>query len=82
MELTREEADFLFQKITRARASRDALLAYMLKERITASSFFELDKTILPEHLSENVRLVKDFANFIYGGKHIVEKPARCRIAA
>lgn len=67
MELAYEEAVYLFRKMTQAKATRNSLLAFMLKENALFPSFFEIDETALPIGLKEIVLLAKGFANFIYG---------------
>ena len=67
IDLTKEEAEFLYEKITTAQKSRDTLLAFMLKKKLLFSDFNSINESILPHDLSINVRLAKDFADFIFG---------------
>jgi len=67
IELTVNEAEFLYKKMTEAKKSRNSLLAFMLKEKLLFPSFDEIDEAIMPKELGIAVRLAKDFANFIYG---------------
>lgn len=67
IELTPNEAEFLHQKITTAKKSRESLLAFMLREKRLFPSFEEIDETMLPAELRGYVRLAKDFADFVYG---------------
>ena len=67
IDLTKEEAIFLYDKITKAQKSRDSLLAFMLREKLLFSDFDSINDSVLPNTLAVNVRLAKDFADFIFG---------------
>ena len=67
MELTVDEAEYLYEKITTAKKSAASLLAFMLKKKCLFPSFNEIDDTILPDGLKKNYRLAKRFSEFIYG---------------
>ena len=67
IELTKEEAEYLYQKMTTAQRSRGSLLAFMLKEKILIRKFEDIMESVLPDDLKMYVRLAKSFADFIYG---------------
>ncbi|WP_462411414.1 DUF6361 family protein [Neobacillus sp. Marseille-QA0830] len=70
--LLHNEALFLKDRITKAEKSKDSLFAFLLNqdlEKVVAIENFEaIEKNFpLPEHLSEDYRLAKKFAQFISG---------------
>lgn len=65
--LTKNEAEFLSDKILKAHATRSSLLAFLIKEKLNVESFDEIPVEILPDHIKRYYLLAKDFAEFIYG---------------
>lgn len=67
IELTKPEAEYLYQKITTSVKSRTSLLAFMLRENCLFPSFQDINEEILPHELRRSVRFAKAFAYFISG---------------
>ncbi|MEI8199108.1 MAG: DUF6361 family protein [Eubacteriales bacterium] len=67
IELTRDEAQFLYGKITTASKTKNTLMAFMLKEKKHYSGFFEIDTEILPPQIKQDYLLSRSFADFIEG---------------
>jgi len=67
IELTKTEAEYLYQKMTTAVGSRASLLAFMLREKCLFPSFQDINEEILPDDLRRSVELAKAFAHFISG---------------
>jgi hypothetical protein len=65
--LTVDEAKFLFDKITTAKNSKDSLLAYLLSKGLTFDNFEDIASISLPEYLQYDYELACNFADFIYG---------------
>jgi hypothetical protein len=70
IELTKAEAEYLYQKMTTAAGSRASLLAFMLRKKCLFPSFQDINEEILPTELRRCVELAKAFAHFI-SGAHI-----------
>jgi hypothetical protein len=67
IELTQEEAEYLFTHITSSKSTKGSLLGYMLAHHLMYPSFQEIEHRYLPGHLSDLVRQAQDFSRFIYG---------------
>ena len=67
IELTQEEAEYLFTHITSNKSTKGSLLGYMLAHHLMYPSFQEIEHSSLPAPLSNQVRLAQDFSRFIYG---------------
>lgn len=67
IELTRDEAQFLYGKITTAYKTKNTLMAFMLKEKKHFNDFFEIDPEILPQQIKKDYLLARNFADFIEG---------------
>lgn len=67
IELTRDEAQFLYGKITTASKTKNTLMAFMLKEKKHFNGFFEIDSEILPQQIKQDYLLARSFADFIEG---------------
>jgi len=67
IELTSEEAHFLYQKIIASEKVKSSLLAFLLREKLLFPDFNDIDETILPDNLKETVVLAKNFSDFIEG---------------
>lgn len=67
IELTRDEAQFLYGKITTASKTKNTLMAFMLKEKKHFNGFFEIDSEILPPQIKKDYLLARSFADFIEG---------------
>ena len=65
--LTKNEAEFLSDKIIKAQVSGSSLLAFLIKEKLNVESFDEIPIDILPDHIKRYYLLAKDFADFIVG---------------
>lgn len=65
--LTRNEAEFLSNKVITAQASRSSLLAFLIKEKLNIESFDEMPIPVLPQNIKHCYLLAKGFADFIYG---------------
>ncbi|RJQ39541.1 MAG: hypothetical protein C4550_05095 [Nitrospiraceae bacterium] len=65
--LTRKEAEFLADKITKALLSKNTLLAFLIKHKLNCSSFDEIPADILPHEMRHDYLLAKDFSDFIIG---------------
>jgi len=67
IELTRYEAAFLSDKITKTIGTKDSLLAHLIKQKLDHKSFDEIDAEKLPERIKRDYMLAKNFADFIVG---------------
>lgn len=70
LSLTKEEADYLRNRIWHAEATKDSALAYFLKHPnllMKYASFEDFDPDDFRGALVDKVRLAKAFADFIYG---------------
>lgn len=65
--LTRKEAEFLADKITKALLSKNTLLAFFIKNKLNCNSFDEIPVDILPNEMRHDYLLAKDFSDFIIG---------------
>lgn len=65
--LTRKEAEFLADKITKALMSQNTLLAFLIKHKLNCNSFDEIPVDILPQEMRRDYLLAKDFSDFIIG---------------
>lgn len=65
--LTRKEAEFIEEHILRAPASRDSLLAFLLKNRIRCEDFGDIPVRLLPDEMARDYRLAAEFSRFLYG---------------
>lgn len=65
--LTRKEAEFLADKITKALLSQNTLLAFLIKNKLNCNSFDEIPEDILPPEMRHDYLLAKDFSDFIIG---------------
>lgn len=65
--LTRKEAEFLERHILRSVRSRESLLAFLLKNRLTCDSFDSIPEHLLPEQMRIDYQLASSFSRFIYG---------------
>jgi len=65
--LTKNEAEYLFHQFTKSENAKDSLLKYMLENHLVFESFEDFETDNLPVKLKETVRLAQDFADFIYG---------------
>lgn len=65
--LTKNEAEFLSNKIIKAQASGSSLLAFLIKEKLNVESFDEMPISILPQNIKRYYLLAKGFADFILG---------------
>lgn len=65
--LTRKEAEFLADKITKALLSQNTLLAFLIKHKLNCNSFDEIPMDILPHEMRRDYLLAKDFSDFIIG---------------
>lgn len=71
IDLTRNEALFLFEKITRSPQTQCSLLKFMLTEKVVFNDFQSIDAAKLTGELRKTVQLAQHFADFIYGA-HIL----------
>ena len=75
IDLSKEEADYLKQKITTMPNTKDSLLALILRETrvdfCDYSSFDDLDTLlpVMPEAMKNDYIMARDFANFIFGAQ-------------
>jgi len=67
IDLTQYEAKFLYDKITKAIASKDSLLAFCIKHKLNFNSYEEIDVRSLPADIKKDYTLAKSFADFIFG---------------
>jgi len=67
IELTVKEAEFLSDRIFRAKMSKNSLLSFLLKNRMNCNSFDEIPSEELPEDMKFDYKRAKDFADFIFG---------------
>jgi len=67
IQLTKEEARFLRDCISRSLYTRDSLLAFLIKNKLVCNSFDEIPTDVLPQSMRRDYLLAKDFARFIYG---------------
>ena len=67
IELTRYEAAFLSDKITKTIGPKDSLLAHLIKRKLNFKSFDEIDAGKLPDQIKNDYMLAKNFADFIIG---------------
>lgn len=67
IELTKAEAEFLADKISKAVLSKNSLLAYLIKNKTSIGRFFDIPECTLPNELKRDYLLAKDFSEFIIG---------------
>lgn len=67
MDLTRKEAVFLKDCITRSPVTAHSLLAFFVEKGIVSCNFEAVPMDLLPEGLRRDYLLARDFARFIYG---------------
>ena len=67
IELTMKEAEFLSDRIFRAKMSKNSLLSFLLKNKMNCNSFDEIPTRDLPEQMKMDYKRAKDFADFIIG---------------
>lgn len=67
IKLTRKEAEFLADKITKAAMTKNTLLAFLIKNKLNCNSFDEIPSDILPDEMRWDYLLAKDFSDFIIG---------------
>ena len=70
IDLTFDEADFLFKKILHAEGTKDSALAYLLRNPNLIqkyTKFEDFDYRDFSGELAEKVRLAREFSDFIYG---------------
>lgn len=67
IELTGKEATYLLEQFIASPGTEDSLTAYMLRNRVSYSSFEAIDPAEIPGNLGNIIMLGQDFANFIYG---------------
>jgi hypothetical protein len=65
--LTKKEAEYLADKISKAIASKDTLLAFLVKNKLDCNSFDEMPIDILPASIKRDYLLARDFSDFIIG---------------
>jgi hypothetical protein len=65
--LTRKEAEFLADRITKAALSKNTLLAFLIKNKLNCSSFNEIPSDVLPDEMRCDYQMAKDFSGFIIG---------------
>ncbi len=65
--LTKKEAEYLADKISKAVASKDTLLAFLVKNKLDCNSFDEMPIDILPASIKRDYLLSRDFSDFIIG---------------
>ena len=65
--LTKKEAEYLTDKISKAVASKDTLLAFLVKNKLDCNSFDEMPIDILPASIKRDYLLSRDFSDFIIG---------------
>lgn len=70
IELTNKEAIYLFDKIIMAKRSKDSLLAFLIKNKLSFPSFEEIDCRVLPKDIMQDYILAQSFANFIIGAHY------------
>jgi len=67
IDLTKKEAEFLEDCITRSFWTRNSMLSFLLKEKLICESFFDIPEDLLPRDLKRDYQLARGFARFIYG---------------
>ncbi len=67
IDLTKEEANFLYQQIVNSPKTKDTLLSNILSKKQLPNNFENINPNDLPEEMGRLVHLAQDFANFIYG---------------
>ena len=67
IELTKKEAQYLYDHFLDSPATCNSLTAYMLREKIRFPSFWEIPYATVPSDISDAVHLAQEFAEFIYG---------------
>ena len=67
IELTKKEAQYLYDHFLDSPATCNSLTAYMLREKIRFPSFWEIPYATIPSDISDAVHLAQEFAEFIYG---------------
>ncbi|MCR5738216.1 MAG: DUF6361 family protein [Lachnospiraceae bacterium] len=68
--LTKDEADYIFHCFTESFRTKDAVMAYMLRHPDLVKkydSFEDFDSADFPGELSRRISLASQFADFIYG---------------
>ena len=65
--LTKKEAEYLADKISKAIESKDTLLAFLVKNKLDCNSFDEMPIDILPASIKRDYLLARDFSDFIIG---------------
>jgi hypothetical protein len=69
--LTKNEAEYLIDRIITSESSKHSLLAYLLQSETDVERFQDIQLDSLPQSLKPKVKLAQDFADFIYGA-HIL----------
>ena len=67
IDLTREEAEFLKERILRSSVASDSLLGFFIREGKLCDQFDSVPYDKLPAGIRKDYLLAKDFAQFIYG---------------
>ena len=67
IKLSRTEAEYLRRHILDSAATRNSLLAFLLKEHIQCDSFEDIPTANMPEELCSVYQKARKFSNFIYG---------------
>ena len=65
--LTRKEAEYIADRITKALLSQNTLLAFLIKHKLNCNSFDEIPADILPREMRRDYLLAKEFSDFIFG---------------
>lgn len=67
IKLTKNEAEYLENRILKSPLSKQSLLAYLITRREKHNKFDEIPSDTLPIHLKHEFLLAKAFSNFIFG---------------
>lgn len=65
--LTRKEAEYLADRISKAELSKNTLLAFLVKNKLSSNSFDDIPSVLLPDDMRRDYHLAKDFSDFIEG---------------
>ena len=65
--LTKKEAEFLSDKISKAILTKDSLLAFLIKNKLRCNSFDEIPVNILPAQIQHDYLMARTFSDFIIG---------------
>ena len=65
--LTKTEAEFLTDCISRSPWTRGSLLDFLIRNKMRCENFFDLPEQILPDDLRRDYQLAAAFSRFIYG---------------